>query len=144
MFNLYANKACLTVRQREPTTSGSVNVYWTRFEFSPDWDGLSRTAVFKAGTVSRNVLLGDTGECAVPWEVLVRPNVQLQVGVFGTRGGEEVLPTIWANLGTILEGAAAGEDVQPPTPDLWKQELDMRVRTEDAITAIDIIKIMED
>jgi len=123
MFVLYANKTQLTVRQREPTTSGSVNVYQARFEFSPDWDGLTRTAVFKAGAVSRSVLLGESGECIVPWEVLEKPNIQLRVGVCGTRNGEEVLPTIWADLGTILEGAATGEDARPPTPDLWQQEL---------------------
>ena len=34
-----------------------------------------------------------------------------------------VLPTVYANLGTILEGAAPGENARPPTPDLWEQEL---------------------
>lgn len=47
----------------------------------------------------------------------------LQVGVYGTRGEEEVLPTVWANLGVILEGAEPGEIARPPTPDLWQQEL---------------------
>ncbi len=124
MFILYANKTRLTVRQREPATSGSVNVYTARFEVSPDWDGLTRTAVFKAGAVSRSILLGDSGECTVPWEVLEKPNVHLLAGVCGTRGGEVVLPTIWADLGTIQEGAVTGEDAQPPTPDLWEQRLE--------------------
>jgi len=123
MFILHANKTQLTVRQREPVTSGSVNVCKARFEFSPDWDGLTRTAVFKAGEVSRSVLLDECGECSVPWEVLEKSNIQLRAGVCGTRGGKEVLPTIWADLGAILEGAAAGEDAQPPTPDLWEQKL---------------------
>lgn len=57
MFILNANKNQLTVRQREPVTSGSVNVYTARFEFSPDWQGLTRKAVFKAGSESRTVLL---------------------------------------------------------------------------------------
>ena len=34
-----------------------------------------------------------------------------------------VLPTVWVNLGTILEGAAPGENARLPTPDLWEQEL---------------------
>ena len=49
MFVLYANKNQLTARKKEPVTSGSVNVYTARFEFSPDWAGLTRKAVFKAG-----------------------------------------------------------------------------------------------
>lgn len=123
MFILYANKTQLTVRKREPTTSGSVNVYEVRFEFSPDWEGLERTAVFKAGSESRSILLDGTGECVIPWEVLTTPGVALRAGVYGTRGGELVLPTVWENLGIIQEGVSPGETARPPTPDLWEQEL---------------------
>lgn len=121
MFILYANKTQLKVRQREPTTSGSANVYTVQFEFSPDWEGLTRTAVFKAGAASQSVPLGGSNTCTIPWEVLERyhPLTQLQAGVYGTRGGEEVLPTIWASLGTIQEGAAPGENVRSP----WEQAL---------------------
>ena len=124
MFVLHANKNQLTLRDREPVTSGSVNVYRARFTFSPDWDGLTRTAVFRAGAVSRSVLLDDSGECTIPWEVLERP-AWLSAGVYGKVGEDVVLPTIWANLGTIHEGAVPGEDARPPTPtpELWRQEL---------------------
>lgn len=123
MFVLCSSKARLTVRQREPVTSGSVNTFEAQFEFDDDWAGLTRTAVFRAGGESRSVLLDDSNACTVPWEVLAKPGIQLQAGVCGTQGGEIVLPTIWANLGVILEGVATGEDAQPPTPDLWRQEL---------------------
>lgn len=124
MFVMYADKNKLLVQQREPVTSGSVNVYQSRFEFSPDWDGMERAVVFKAGAESRSVLLDESNTCNIPWEVLTKPDIRLQVGVYGTRGGEEVLPTIWASLGMILEGVAAGEEAHPPTPDLWEQELE--------------------
>lgn len=123
MFWLYANKNQLTVRQREPVTSGSVNVYPARFEFSADWDNLERTAVFRAGDKSVSVLLDETGETVIPWEVLATPGKRLEAGVYGTRGGDLVLPTIWADLGYILTGVAPGDEARPPTPDLWKQEL---------------------
>ena len=42
MFILYADKNKLTLRQREPVTSGSANVYPVRSEFSGDWNGLER------------------------------------------------------------------------------------------------------
>jgi len=124
MFQLYADKTRLTVRQREPVTSGSVNVYPVRFEFSGDWAGLERTAVFRGGTVSRSVPLDDTGECTIPWEALQKPNVPLEVGVYGTRDGNTVLPTVWANLGCILEGVDTAEETRPPTPGLWDQVLE--------------------
>ena len=125
MFTLYADKTQLTLRDREPMTSGSANVYHARFEFSPDWDGLTRIAVFKAGAASRSVLLDDTNECVIPWEVLeqYRPFTSLMAGVYGTKGGEIVLPTVWARLGIILEGVPAPPGVIPPTPELWQQEL---------------------
>ena len=126
MFQLYANKTQLTVRAREPTTSGSVNAYTARFEFSTDWDGMDRVAVFKAGAESRSVPLDESGECTIPWEVLTSHGQQLTAGVYGTRDGDVVLPTVWASLGTILEGVTAGEGARPPTPDLWRQELDKK------------------
>ena len=121
MFQLYANKTQLTVRAREPTTSGSVNAYCARFEFSPDWEDMERVAVFKAGKESRSVLLDDGGECTIPWEVLTSHGQQLTAGVYGTRDGDVVLPTVWASLGTILPGVASGEDAKPPTPGLWDE-----------------------
>jgi len=126
MFTLYADKTQLTVQQREPVTSGSVNVYPVQFEFSGDWDGLTRTAVFKAGTESRSVPLDSTGQCLIPWEVLEKPLARLLAGVYGTRGGETALPTVWADMGVILPGAAPGMNAQPPAPELWRQELDRK------------------
>ena len=126
MFTLYADKNKLTLRQRETVTSGSANVYPVRFEFSADWDGMKRTAVFRAGEESRSVLLDGSGECSIPWEMLEDPGIRLYAGVYGTRDGDVVLPTVWTDLGMILTGAAPGEDARMPTPELWQQELDRK------------------
>lgn len=123
MFILYADKNKLCVREREPVTSGSVNVYATQFEFSPDWEGMTRKVVFRGSGKTLTVLLDDNGACVVPWEVLASYGQPLMAGVFGTLD-DTVLPTIWASLGTILEGVPTdGEGAMPPTPDLWEQEL---------------------
>lgn len=127
MFVLEANKTQLTLIQREPVTSGSVNVYPVRFKFSEDWDGLSRTAIFRAGTESRSILLGDGDEAVIPWEVLEKPHVHLSCGVYGAKDGSTVLPTIWADMGLIWQGAKPeGESAGPPTPDIWEQKLDAK------------------
>lgn len=125
IFHLHAEKNKLTLLEREPVTSGSANIYGVRFEFSAEWEGLDRTAVFEAAGVSREVLLGSSGACVIPWEVLAVPGVRLRAGVYGKRGGEIILPTVWANLGVILEGvpAGGGEGTLPPTPEIWEQEL---------------------
>lgn len=99
-----------------------MNVCQARFEFAPNWAGLTRKAVFQAGGKRVSVLLDESGVCDIPWEVLEQPLVPLEAGVYRTRDGT-VLPTIWANLGTVLLGSAPGEDAKPPTPDLWEQEL---------------------
>lgn len=123
MFDLYADKTKLTLRQREPVTSGSVNVYQARFTFSPDWDGLTKTAVFRASEESRSILLDETGTCEIPWEVLKKFGVSLYAGVYGTKGEDVVLPTVWTKLAVILAGASPQDDNPPPTPELWEQEL---------------------
>ena len=127
MFLLHVEKNKLILLKREPVTSGSVNIYDVRFEFSADWEGLDRVAVFRAGCVSREVQLGPSGACLVPWEVLRVPGYQLEVGVYGKQGEEVVLPTAWVSLGMILEGVIL-EDVPagglpPSLPGLWEQEL---------------------
>lgn len=123
-FILYADKNKLLVRKRGPLTSGSAGVYAVRFEFSPDWEGLSRTAVFQADGEPARMLLDERGACGIPREVLVKPGVRLRTGVYGVQGGEIVLPTIWADLGEILRGVTMPDGgTYPPTPELWEQAL---------------------
>ena len=106
-------------------TSGSSNVYSVQFEFSGDWDGMEKTVVFRSGVRSVCVLLGADGQCTIPWEVLARPGRPLFAGVCGVMDGAVMLPTVWANCGTILEGAAPSKDAEerPPTPGLQEQIL---------------------
>lgn len=121
MFQLYANKIKLEVREREPVTSGSINAYKAKFEFSDDWTGLTRKAVFIGSGNTIQVLLDESGECFIPWEVLTTPGWTLYAGVYGS-AEETALPTIKASLGQILEGVKdAGETPEPPTPDIWEQ-----------------------
>lgn len=124
MFILYAEKNKLIVRKKEPVTSGSVNVYPVKFEFSDDWNGLTKAASFRAGDRSLAVILGDDLTCNIPWEALEKPNLHLYAGVCGTHGGDIVLPTVYADLGVILEGASAAEIAKPPTPSVYEQILD--------------------
>ena len=115
MFVLRADKTCLTVEQSELVTSGSVNVYQVQFDFSDEWDGLRKTAVFRGGGKRISVALGENGVCTIPWEALTKPAGNLFAGVYGTnQDGNIVLPTIWADLGVIYEGTTAGSSSSPP------------------------------
>ena len=126
MFLLEVHKNSITARVTEIVTSGSVNVYQVEFQFSRDWDGLERVAVFRSGGESVSVMLDGADACTVPWEVLTANDVDkpLYIGVYGVRDGEVVLPTAWANVGRIREGAKPGAASLPPTPSLLDLALD--------------------
>lgn len=135
MFKLHAEKNNLRVRQREVLTSGSVNVYKVSFTFSSDWDGLSKTVSFKHGSIIRTILLDESKNCQIPWEVLESPSGEVYVGICGTKGSELVLPTVWESLGIILEGTAINDahPPSPPTPNIYAQILEELERTKGAL-----------
>lgn len=114
MFVLCAVNNHLMVGKKEPVTSGSVNAYRVRFEFSSDWDDLSRIAVFQSGGKEVSVPLDSSGECTIPWEVLTEPGRRLMVGVCGKQDEKLILTTIWADLGMVLRGAVSGGQAAQP------------------------------
>lgn len=133
MFELRVEKNDIKVTTSEDIVSNSVNVYKCHFGFSDDWDGLQKTAVFKAGKKTKSMVLGPDDECVIPWEVLHRNDEKyLFAGVFGTLSGVIVLPTIWAKLGYIHEGvdtdAACGKQ---PRLDVYEQILDLCGKTNE-------------
>jgi len=104
-----------------PLTSGMIGLP-VAFAFDETWAGLIKTAVFKAGNVIRNVV-GIEGEAVVPWEVMREVGCTLQVGVYGlNEAGTLALPTVWADVGTIEEGADPdGDPSTDPSLPMWQQ-----------------------
>lgn len=136
MFLLKAQKNKLTVLQREMVTSGSANVYRAQFEFSEDWDGLAKTVYFRSGTQTVPILLGESGECVIPWEVTDPDDAgkTLYAGVCGTRDGKVVLPTVEAGLGIIMQGTGWAQ--QQPTPGIYEQILTALNGKQDELTGL--------
>ena len=97
-------KAWLT--ESEPLTSGSLGQTVT-FEFSDDWDGLGKYAVFVA--YDRTIALALLGDSiGIPKEVLSLSGIHLFVGVYGCdneNGASIVIPTKYCDLGMIYPGA---------------------------------------
>ena len=122
MFKLYCNKNDAYFQETAILTSGRVGEQIS-FTFSPDWDGLLKTAVFIAGKESRDVVLTED-TCNIPPEVLVFPGEHLRVGVFGETSNKMlVIPTIYASAGTIRPGASpSGMPSTPPTPS-WPEQV---------------------
>lgn len=70
MIRLSAAKAELAIVENEVVTSGAQRVFACAFALSEDWDGLNRTAVFRAGTRSVSVLLGGDNTAEIPLSLI--------------------------------------------------------------------------
>ncbi len=108
---------CLIREDQELVTSGSVNTVEAEFSFDEAWAGYDRVAVFKNGDEVREVVLGEEGRCAVPWEVLEKSGF-LTVGVYGIR--EEMrIATIYSAPLPVAPGAGAAPPGREPTPGIY-------------------------
>lgn len=115
--------AKITALTNTPLVTGTVGAT-ASFSFDKAWDGLTKTAVFRAGRLTRDVVdISDT--VTVPWEVLRNKYDSLFVGVYGCdRDGTIVFPTLWAKVGTIQSGAdPSGDESTDPSPVVWEQML---------------------
>lgn len=131
MIWLKATGRMLTAICKERVTSGSAGME-AQFTFSDDWDGLTRTAVFKGSGTQIDVLLtGDT--CTIPWEVLQHSGGMLTIGVYGAVGsGMVVIPTIWSNVRRIEPGTTPGYITpSPATQDELAQIREIAEAAED-------------
>ena len=123
------NKASLREWQGKVLTSGTVGEM-LRFEFSPEWDGLVKTAVFRNGIDNlpdKTIRSDNTVE--IPAEALARAGLNLRVGVYGENlEGNLVIPTVYASLGVISQGAAkTHRPAHPPSPD-WTARVDKQLQ----------------
>lgn len=136
MIVCYADRAKLSITRKELLTTGTVGLA-IHFDFSADWNGLAKTAVFRNGEVQRDALLTD-GDAIVPWEVLGSGECKfLTVGVYGTDGGTIVIPTIYAEAGIIHEGAdPSGDPSIPPTPSVVDQILEAGEKSSELTEAM--------
>ena len=105
-------------------TAGTVGLP-VEFTYDSDWDGLRKTASFKACTEHRSVdNIGN--ETTVPWEVLQKPGARLYVSVHGENEDcSIVIPTAWVSVCLIKPGADPGGDPSAdPTQPIWKELMD--------------------
>ena len=120
MIKITANGVCARAQRLEPLTSGMVGAK-VAFALSPDFDGLTVTAVFTNGAVTKDVLNpGD--ECFIPPEVLETAGKTVKVGIYAVRGSELVIPTVYAPMGVVLPGAdPSGDTSTSATLPVWAQ-----------------------
>ena len=85
------------------------------------WHGLHKTVVFK-GAVTKDVIT-DANIVTIPHEVVEKPFFRLSIGVYGVDAdGNIVIPTLWENIGAILDAAAPSGDISTdPSLPVWAQ-----------------------
>ena len=120
MIKITANGVCARAQRLEPLTSGMVGAK-VAFELSPDFDGLTVTAVFTNGAVTKDDLNpGD--ECFIPPEVLETAGKTVKAGIYAVSGSELVIPTVYAPIGVVLPGAdPSGDTSTSATLPVWAQ-----------------------
>lgn len=114
-------------------TAGMVGVP-VAFSFDESWEGLSKTAVFRAGGLTMDVI-GVEAVAIVPWEVLNKPHCTLYVGVHGVDAqGTVVIPTLWESAGVIQPGAEPNMDsTAKPSLPVWEQVMQVSAKTAQAM-----------
>lgn len=132
MTKIKINNNSAEIVEAEFYTSGMVGAK-IAFQFSEEWNGLTKTAVFKTDGVQKDVL-NVTDVCTIPHECFENAGERLVVGVYGTNGNDVVIPTVYVNLGRIKQGAdPSGDESTEPSLPVWAQiqndvsDLDIRV-----------------
>ena len=125
MITIHCSRACAHLASPpELLTAGMSKAVTVQFVFSPDWDGLTKTAVFSNGKTTVDVLAAnwDGDSVPVPHEVLAVPGRHARVGVYGADESGVVLPTVWVSLGKVQPGAdPSGDASADPTLPVWAQ-----------------------
>ena len=108
--------ASAVIRKQDVLTEGMTGATAT-FRFDESWDGFSKTAVFRGGDITKDVIdIADT--VTIPWEVLIA-GAPVYIGVYGIKG-EVILPTVWARTNPVLPGAdPSGDESADPTLPIW-------------------------
>lgn len=104
---------------REVVVANSVDYLKASFTFSPEWAGLTKTAIFKTekGVAYGEVLVND--ECTIPHEV-IKPKY-MKVSVFGvTSAGVKLVPTTERIVHVSVSGYELNV-VPTPTPNVYQQ-----------------------
>lgn len=134
-IGLVANDQLLTVVLNPKLTSGDQNTTDIHVDFSEDWDGFAKSAVFftsnDTNTVYEKVMTNNT--CIIPAEVMVKRGI-LYIGVRGVNASENEIKTTSLVKYIISEGAPSGTGIEiEPTADVYHQLLTAYEKAENAI-----------
>lgn len=131
-FNI-KNQTISRVDRFNPATD-SVDYLTAKFNFiTTDWDGVTKKALFRSGTVSYEAAISTSGVCKVPFEVLISPDnkfsvlsggcIKIFVSVVGT-SGTMTIPTKECRVEIGASGLNETLNGATPTPNIYEQFVD--------------------
>lgn len=138
-MQVIVDKHTVTIIKNEIVNEGEYNVQSCNFQFSSDYDGLPKIAIFKTGTVTKQIMLsGNT--CITPEEVLQTTGiVGLGVYAYQTDGDNIILrysptPAVF----TVEPGSYdEGDTPTPPTPSVIEQLQEEITQNANNITSLE-------
>ena len=102
------------------TAEGTREYLRAEFDFSEEWDGLTKTAFFRGANGNTYSQLLENDACTVPAEALAVPG-RVGVSVSGTRGETIITADIKSfSAPATLSGGTPSD----PEPTVWQQILD--------------------
>ena len=115
-----ATKQKLVEVERPFVVASSIKYLTANFEFSPEWEGCTNTAVFRKedGNTFFSVQLDGNNSCVVPWEVIECP--YFTVSVFGNCGDKRIT-TNRVTVKVAECGYAEGQTPEEPTPSVYEE-----------------------
>ena len=133
-IGLLANGQSLTVELNPTVASGGCNTVEVHVDFSDDWDGFSKSAVFFT-SLNKNAIyeiVMTDGKCVVPSEVMEK-ECMLFIGVRGVNSNDNEVKTTSLVKYKISEGTPTGTGIPvEPTPDVYQQLLTAYEKTDNA------------
>lgn len=126
-MNIQVNAHTITITQDENINAGEYNVTPCTFEFSDEYEGLTKQAVFSTCTDTYKVPILDN-QCIIPSEVL-ETNGSVLLGVYGYETNNEELELRYspkAQYFVVSNGSyKEGNDPDLPKPSEWEQVLEL-------------------
>lgn len=102
------------------TAEGTREYLRAEFDFSEEWDGMTKTAFFRGADGENHPKLLKDDTCTVPAEALAAPG-RVGVSVSGTRG-ETIITTDIKSF--TVPATLSGGTPSDPEPTVWQQILD--------------------
>ena len=126
-MNIQVNAHTITITQDENINAGEYNVTPCTFEFSDEYEGLTKQAVFSTCTDTYKVPILNN-QCIIPSEVL-ETNGSVLLGVYGYETNDEELELRYspkAQYFVVSNGSyKEGNDPDLPKPSEWEQVLEL-------------------